>query len=171
MTSHIEFLPIEIFDLILGYIDEAAFYPSLAALLQGCHRLHERLEPLLYGRNRDAVTRALRWGCRAGSLPVVRLAVVRYGAPVNVSVAQQGWKEATAVPTLYLAAKHQQTETFHMLLGLGARLNDPDDWAPEMAADRPAAKVRLDQYSSLIRRFCVPATSTYIDSPVPKVSC
>jgi hypothetical protein len=66
------------------------------------------------------------------------------------------------VPTLYLAAKHQRTETFSSLLDLGARLNDPADWAPGAAVNRDAVRVRLDQYESLIWRFCVPATSMYI---------
>jgi hypothetical protein len=85
MTSRIEFLPTEICDLIFSYLDDTGVYPTVTSLLQCCHRLRGRLEPWLYGESHDAVTRALRRGCRAGSPQTVRLAV-KYGAPVNVSI-------------------------------------------------------------------------------------
>lgn len=153
MTSRIEFLPMELLESIFDHLEEDAFYPSVTSLIRSCRRLHSRLEPWLYGRHPEAVSRALRWGCREGSAEAVRLAVVAYGADASVAGPIRAPDEdddggsgaaATAVSTLYRAARHHQPAVFRLLLDLGAGLYDP-------AAPEPPAAGRVVQYRRLAR--------------------
>ncbi|KAH7041478.1 uncharacterized protein B0I36DRAFT_312911 [Microdochium trichocladiopsis] len=143
MTSPLESLPNEIFDLIITFLighDVTSLRPSSVpdctplARLSRCSRLlNSRVDHVLFGTI-EARNSALRHGCVRGNLPAIRKAVLRGAHSVTVrrhrrtnnsvrAEPQAGHREASA---LQLALKARQFDAFELLLNLGLSIAPRD---------------------------------------------
>ncbi|KAK3317908.1 hypothetical protein B0H66DRAFT_555814 [Apodospora peruviana] len=122
--SLIALLPQELLDNIVAHLNPRA----MARLGQCSKHLGARLEHVLYAHE-DNRNQAMAWACKHGVMGTIDRAL-SYGASVSaVCLPPPMCATSTAYKTLtlYLAAKHNQPDTFRHLLDLGATVDVDDE--------------------------------------------
>lgn len=106
---------------LLAAITDDLDTPELASLMDTSQSLGNFIEPKLYG-SVERREKTLHWACANGNTNHVRRAISHGSSP---SLVEPFPPRRAPVLTLFLAAKHNQHDTFSFLLDLGAGISPP----------------------------------------------